>query len=120
MKRSDWMVMPDGRRVHRSLDGRRYAETKPEGWHKVVVAVSFPADAGADSPTFFDMPLADFEALLFGEAPTPDYVAAAVKFAETETEWGEEVRRPRADTTLRERDAARAAFLALYRERHGG
>ena len=94
--------------------------------------------AGSDEVCSTELPLAEFEARLFGAAPAEDdaYTRAAVRYAEAsvalndaEMKLTRAVDRKQHDTDdLRSdvcsagyaHDDAEDAFTALYREKHGG
>lgn len=118
VKRSDFMVLPDGQHIRREAVSR-YREDEDGG-------VSFLALDRLQQGDKTRLTLPAFEALLFGEpapaAADPVYVAAAVKCAEADAEWQDALSQQGSATYMvacgLQRNAARAAFLALYRERN--
>lgn len=127
MTRDEWMVLPDGARLHKSLDGRQYAASSDGA--AVITWTPYSENTGR-----INLPLAEFEALLFGCSPgSGEYERAAVELAEkhawlcdAEVRLGVAVDRGFGDVDERRnevswaghaRDKAEAAFLALYRER---
>ena len=110
MTRDEWMVLPDGARLHRSLDGRRYFEA--------CGAVYYCCPSASEALST-GLPLAEFEALLFGCSPgSGEYERAAVAYAEA---WGAYWNAPggseASSEALRSTKVTGDAFLALYRER---
>lgn len=109
MTRDEWVVLPGGERLHRESVWLYYEKPTALGWTFVEIA-----HGGIARTLDFNIPLAEFEALLFAPAtPAPDgtYRDAAVRYAEA---W--------MDDTVSEEAAiiARDRFARLYRERHGG
>lgn len=111
MSRDEWVTLPDGTRLHRSLDGRQYFPSS-DG----TVMLSSPGFNGLFNVA---LPLAEFEALLFGQPERDAYTRAAVRYAEAAMRYAESDDMdsgPHHDEMVK----ADAAFLPLYREKHGG
>ena len=82
--------------------------------------------AGSDEVCSTELPLAEFEARLFGAAPAEDdaYTRAAVRYAEAEMKHAMAVFDCWPKSDIEELDEARGAasdvFAFVYREKHGG
>ena len=135
MSRGEWVTLPvagqvEPRRFRREDIGSYWPRQFPEG--EAVMLMRRHTDLVFTIP----LPLAEFEALLFGAAEDDAYTRAAVRYAEAsialndaERKLTEAIDRKQHDTDdLRsdvcsagyDHDDAEEAFTALYREKHGG